>query len=183
MSKTIVGIVAGIVLVGVGAWQFAGAFMFREVPSPFGVEETAARIQGNIQALQETKGWVLSGLRDPARAVASAGGNVPPVLLVEACSTKYSKPLLAEDATRILSILMPCTITVYKKDDGKTYIGLMNAGLMGKLFGNKVAAIMDQVAEDQEKFVTFDPNQPAPELIRTRPGGGGGSGGGQIEGC
>lgn len=182
MSKIVAGFIAGVVLIGLAAWQFAGGFMFREVPSPFGVEETAARIQGNIQSLSGN-GWALSGLRDPSRAVAAAGGNVPPVLLLEACSTAYSKPLLAEDSTRILSILMPCTITVYKKDDGKTYIGLMNAGLMGKLFGSKVAAIMDKVAADQAKFIEFDASKPAPELIRTRPGGGGGGAGGQTEGC
>ena len=98
---------------------------------------------------------------------------MPPVLLVEACSTAYSKPLLADDATRILSILMPCTITVYKKDDGKVYVGLMNAGLMGQLFGSKVAEIMQQVAADQDRFLAFDPSQPAPELIKVTPGGGG----------
>lgn len=154
--------------------------MFREVPSPFGVEETAARIQANIKAVG--KGWKLSGLRDPAGAVARAGGNVLPVLLVEACSTEYSKPLLKDDTTRILSILMPCSITVYKKQDGKVYIGLMNAGLMGKLFGSKVAAVMDQVAADQEKFIDFDPSKPAPPLIKIRPGGGSAEGG-DIEGC
>jgi hypothetical protein len=103
------------------------------------------------------------------------------VLLIEACSTDYSGPMLAEDTTRVLSILMPCTISVYKKDDGKTYIGLMNAGLMGKMFGPMVSGIMDQVAADQEVFVRFDPNKPAPKLITSRPGGGGS--GPDVGGC
>lgn len=181
MWKFIGGFVAAMVLVGVLAITMAGSLMFREIESPFGVEETAARIQANIQSL-EHKGWKLSGLRNPARAVNVAGGNVLPVLLVEACSTAYSQPLLKDDATRILSILMPCSITVYKKDDGKVYIGLMNAGLMGKMFGSKVASIMNEVAADQEKFVAFDPSTPAPPLIRTRPGGGAG-GGPDAGGC
>ena len=91
--------------------------------------------------------------------------------------------LLAEDQTRILSILMPCTITVYKKDNGKTYIGMMNAGLMGKMFGSTVARVMGEVAKDQKQMVTFDPSKPAPPLIRTRPGGGGGAGGKDTSGC
>lgn len=180
MWKILSGFVAGIVLLGLGAWQFAGAMMFKETPSPFGVEETAARIQQNIQGL-EAKGWKLSALRDPSKAVNADGGNAPPVLLVEACSTKYSGPLLKDDTTRILSILMPCTITVYKKDDGKVYVGTMNAGLMGKLFGAKVAGIMDQVAQDQKAFLTFDPSKPAPQLIKVSPGGGGG--GPDVGGC
>ncbi len=156
--------------------------MFNEYESPFGVEETAARIQANIKALSGN-GWALSGLRDPSRAVAAAGGNVLPVLLVEACSTTYSKPLLKDDETRILSILMPCTVTVYKKDNGKTYIGIMNAAMMGKLFGAKVAGIMAKVAADQQKFIKFDPKKPAPPLIRLSPGGGASGGDGDISGC
>lgn len=182
MIKLISGFIAGVLLLGIVAYNVAGSFMLTEYPSPFGVEETAARIQANIQTL-ENRGWKLSGLRNPARAVAVAGSNVPPVLLVEACSTNYSGPLLKEDATRILSILMPCTITVYKKDNGKTYIGIMNSALMGKLFGPKVGAIMAEVAKDQQKFIEMDPSKPAPQLIRAAPGAGGGGAGSPEAGC
>ncbi len=182
MIKIFSGFFAGIVLVIVIAFKFAGGFMFSEYASPFGVEETAARVQANIQAL-EKRGWKLSALRNPARAAQVSGINVLPVLLVEACSTDYSAPLLKEMETRILSILMPCTISVYKKDDGKTYIGTMNSGLMGKLFGSKVASIMTEVAKDQQQFIVMDPSKPAPPLIRKRPGGGSGGAGTPESGC
>lgn len=182
MIKILSGFIGGIVFVMLVAFKFAGSFMLTEHESPFGVEETAARVQANIQALGD-RGWKLSALRNPARAVAVSGSNVLPVLLVEACSTKYSAPLLKEDETRILSILMPCTVTVYKKDDGKTYIGTMNSGLMGKMFGSKVASIMGEVAKDQAKFVEMDPSKPAPKLIRKRPGGGSGGAGAPEAGC
>ncbi len=180
MGKVFLGIIAGLVLVGVVAITSAQDLMFNVVESPYGVEETAARIQANIQRL-EGRGWKLSGLRDPGKAVAASGGNVFPVLLIEACSTKYSSPLLKQDTTRVFSILMPCTITVFKNEDGKTYIGTMNAGLMGKLFG--VADVMDQVAADQKEFLKFDPDRPAPPLIKTRPGGGAAGGEGDVGGC
>ncbi len=181
MLKAILGFFAGIAIIAIVGWNKAGDFMLIEHPSPYGVEETAARIQANIQKLSD-RGWKLSGLRDPSKAVANDGSNVPPVLLVEACSTKYSGPILGDDATRILSILMPCTITIYKKDDGKTYIGTMNSGLMGKLFGPKVGEIMGHVAADQAEFINFDPNEPPPPLIKVQPGGGGSSGG-DAAGC
>lgn len=181
MLKFIGGLVVGIALLGVVMFYNMGSMMFNEIESPYSVEETAARIQRNIQGL-ENRGWKLSGLRDPSKAVAASGTNVMPVLLVEACSTKYSGPLLKEDETRALSILMPCTITVYKKDNGKTYITLMNSGLMGKMFGSKVAEIMGEVAKDQKEFVKFDSSKPAPPLIKIRPGGGG-AGGKDVGGC
>lgn len=181
MIKAIAGFFVGIALVAVIALTSMQSLMFNITPSPFGVEETAARIQANIMKPEmQANGWSLSGLRDPSRAVAASGGNVLPVLLVEACSTKYSGPLLKQDTSRIFSILMPCTITIFKKDDGKTYIGTMNSGLMGKLFG--VGEIMDKVAEDQKTFLDFDPSEPAPPLIRVQPGGGGG-GGKDAGGC
>lgn len=178
--KIFIGALIGIALVAVIALTQAQALMFNITPSPYGVEETAARIQANIQRLSG-RGWKLSGLRDPSKAVASTGDNVLPVLLVEACSTKYSGPLLKADNTRIFSILMPCTITVFKNDDGKTYIGTMNAGLMGKLFG--VSEVMDKVAADQKEFLSFDPSLPAPPLIKKRPGGGSAGGGADTGGC
>ena len=178
--KYIIGAIGAFILVGIIALTQAQNLMFNTTPSPYGVEETAARIQRNIQRL-EGRGWKLSGLRNPAKAVAASGANVPPVLLVEACSTKYSGPLLKAQTSRIFSILMPCTITVYKTDDGGTEIGTMNAGLMGKLFG--IGEIMDEVYADQGEFIKFDASLPAPPLIKMRPGGGGGAGGKDDAGC
>ena len=74
MKKIILGFVAGLVLTGLFGYTLGGQLMFREVPSPFGVEETAARIQHNIRNMAD-RGWKLSGLRDPSRAVAAAFGR------------------------------------------------------------------------------------------------------------
>jgi len=49
MLKIIGGFIAGLVFVAALAYNFMGSLMFREIPSPFGVEETVARIQQNIQ--------------------------------------------------------------------------------------------------------------------------------------
>lgn len=180
MGRLIGGFIAGIALMGALAWTMAGSLMFTEQVSPFGLEETVARIQQNIQ--KAGNGWALAGLRNPGKAVEQDGGNTLPVLMVEACSTRYSGPILKNDAIRYLSILMPCKISVYKKGDGKVYIGMMNAELVGGLFGAEVAQLMHQVAADQARFVTFDPSQPAPPMIKGTPGAGGGASGGPAAG-
>lgn len=181
MLKIVVSFVGGVVLTGVLAWNMMGSLMFFETESPFGLEETVARIQHNIQ--DAGGGWALSGLRNPAAAVKKDGGNVLPVMMVEACSTKYSAPILKEDSVRFLSILMPCKITVYKKNDGKIYIGNMNAGLLGKMFGPLVGDIMGQVAADQKKFLVMDPSKPAPEMILPKASGESGGAPGSGSGC
>lgn len=186
MLKALVGFIVGIVGVAIAGWMMMPHLMFTERVSPFGMEETIARIQHNIveNPTLKANGWSLSGLRNPARAVSTDGGNVLPVMMIEACSTRYSKPILKEDTVRFLSILMPCKISVYKKNDGKVYIGTMNAGLMGKMFGPMVGEVMGHVAEDQKLFMVFDPSQPAPEMIKPQAApAAGGAGGGAGGGC
>lgn len=181
MLKIVGSFVAGIAFTGVIAWNLAGSLMFHERVSPFGLEETVARIQHNINAAGN--GWSLSGLRNPASAVKADGGNALPVMMVEACSTKYSGPILNEDSVRFLSILMPCKISVYKKNDGKIYIGTMNARLMGHMFGPLVGGIMEKVADDQARFIVMDPSKPTPQIIYPKAAAGGGAGGGGGSGC
>lgn len=185
MWKLLGGFVGGVLFTAILGYLMMPRLMFNEVESPFGLEETIARIQHNIDGNPELKekGWSLSGLRNPARAVQADGGNVLPVMMVEACSTKYSAPILKEDTVRFLSILMPCKISVYKKNDGKVYIGTMNAGLMGHMFGPTVGRVMAQVAQDQKKFIEFDPSKPAPPMILPKAGEGGGASGGAGGGC
>lgn len=183
MWKILAGLATGLFAALLGAWFYFPSMMFTERVSPFGMEETVARIQQNIQASK--KGWTLSGLRNAAKPIEKEGGNVLPVLMIEACSTRYSAPILKDDGLRFLSNLMPCKISVYKKNDGKVYIGTMNAALVGAMFGPKVGDIMKEVAEDQKSFLQFDPSKPAPRMIEGTPGGGGGggAGGGSAGGC
>lgn len=186
MLKFIAGILLGVLVGAVSAVgvleQIAGGLMFEERVSPFTVEETVARIQHNIEAAGH--GWALSGLRNPVKPLQADGGDALPVLMIEACSTQYSGPILREDRVRYLSLLMPCKISVYKKNDGKVYIGTMNAGLIGSLFGPKVGGIMEKVVADQQSFLVMDPTKPAPAIILPKTGGdGAGGGGGAAGGC
>ena len=80
MLKIVASFVGGIVFTGVLGWNMMGGMMFNERVSPFGLEETVARIQQNIQAAG--KGWSLAGLRFPAKAVQADGGNALPVIMV-----------------------------------------------------------------------------------------------------
>ena len=52
--------------------------------------------------------------------------------------------------------MMPCTIAIYEKHDGKTYVGYMNARLVGQMFGGVIDEVMGgPVAEAQDKFLKF----------------------------
>lgn len=57
-----------------------------------------------------------------------------------------------------------------RNDRARQVNGTMNAGLIGQLFGGKVAGTMSQVATDQQKLLVMDPSKPAPALVDVQPG-------------
>jgi uncharacterized protein (DUF302 family) len=92
--------------------------------------------------------------------VAKNGGpRILPVTLVELCQGQHAGKMLLDDAARVVSVMMPCTISVYEKADGKVYVGFMNARLVGQLFGGTVGEVMGgPVAEAQDRILAFVKN-------------------------
>jgi len=81
------------------------------------------------------------------------------VRLIDLCEPHHASKILSADDARFVSVMMPCTISVYEKADGKIYIAHMNAGLMGKVFGGVISEVMSgPVTEQQNRFVDFAHN-------------------------
>ncbi len=157
MSKTttlgtIFGFVVGIALVSAVGWTAMPGMMLKEAASPYGLEETVNKIKENAQA----HGWVVAGVKKLHKSVKKHGGpDILPVMLIELCEPNHASNILTNDSDRMISVMMPCTISVYNKADGKTYIGYMNAGLMGQMLGGNVATVMGEVAGQQKSFIQF----------------------------
>ena len=74
------------------------------------------------------------------------------VRLVELCKAEYAHDVLETNPE--VSTLMPCAFGVYEGADGAVYISGMNMGLMGKLFGGRIAEIMgNKVAHDEHAIL------------------------------
>jgi len=151
MKNSLIGFLIGVILVAVVGWLMAPGLMLNEYPSPYKVTETVEKLK--TSALKN--GWVVASIQPLHKSVKKHGGHdLLPVMLINLCQADHAYNILKEDANKILSVMMPCTISVYQKKDGKTYIGVMNAGLLGKMFGGTVAKIMGgEVAEQQEIFI------------------------------
>jgi len=52
-------------------------------------------------------------------------------------------------------MMMPCSVAIYEKSDGGTYIASMNMGIMGKVFGGVINQTMSKVAADDKKILGF----------------------------
>lgn len=149
----IIGFILGIAVTGTVGWLMMPKLMLTELKSPYSVAETVEKISNNAKA----EGWVVSSVQSMHKAVKQHGaGHLAPVMLINLCQPEHAYNILKEDKNKIVSVMMPCTISVYQKADGKTYIGTMNAGLLGEMFGGTVAEVMGgAVAAQQHKFLAF----------------------------
>jgi len=158
LSTFILGFAVGVGVLGAIIYSAAPKMMLIELQSPYGIEESVAKIKQNVEKLnreQRTK-WVVPSVKALHKSIKKHGGkDVLPVTLVNLCEPFHASKILAEDDARIVSVMMPCTISIYEKSDGKTYIGHMNAGLLGSMFGGVVAEVMGEVDGQQRDILNI----------------------------
>lgn len=153
VTNTVIGIIVGCVIVCVIGWVVMPKMMLKERRSPYDVEKTVEQIKANALS----QGWVVSSVIPLHKSVKKHGDyDLKPTFLINLCQASHAFNILKTDTNKIVSVMMPCTISVYEKNDGTVFIGTMNAGLLGKMFGGDVARIMgDTVAKEQMKFISF----------------------------
>lgn len=100
--------------------------MIIEHVSPFSVSVTVEKL---IEAAKQ-KGWQNPAVHNLQLSLAKAGKEVLPVEVVEICKPEYSGRMLEKNDERIVSVLMPCRISVYLKEDGKAYVALLDMSQM-----------------------------------------------------
>ena len=97
-----------------------------EQVSPYDVTTTVEKLI--VAATQ--KEWQNPAVHNLQQSLAKAGKTVRPVQVIEICKPEYSGKMLEKSDERIVSIMMPCRISVYEKEDGKTYVALINVSAM-----------------------------------------------------
>lgn len=127
--------------------------MVSERLSPFDLNGTIATIQKNAQEA----GWVTPKVINMNDNVAKNGGEplVAQVRILELCNAKHAATILNDEDSRYAAVFMPCSIAVYTKADGKTYVSSINAGQMGNLMGGVVDEVMTQVDSEQHRILRF----------------------------
>ena len=148
----ITGIIAGVLLTGIAMRSIMPRMMLHEKESPLDYQDTVAHLEHVIT----NSGWIISRKIDMQKSIAQYGKEIPPVTIIKICQADYADKILNTDEAMYVSVMMPCSISVYQKSDGKTYVSTMNTGLMGRMFGGVVAEVMaGPVAADEAKFTAF----------------------------
>jgi uncharacterized protein (DUF302 family) len=93
-----------------------------EQVSQYNVHDTVEKLIKSA----ELKGWQNPAVHNLQQSLAKSGKEVMPVQVVEICKPDYSGSMLEKNDERIVSVLMPCRISVYEKEDGKTYVAMLD---------------------------------------------------------
>jgi len=160
MKTMAIGLVAVLataqaVYAGDTAQQAAMPQMLLERASPLGFDETLARIEKNAKELgwKVPKKWKVNFRGNMKRAT---GKDIGPNRVLKMCEPNAAVDLLVQDRYKMLTAMMPCTIAVYEKSDGKAYVSMMNLELMGKMYGGDVETMAVKLAPQMEQMLSFD---------------------------
>ena len=120
-----------------------------EHPSKHDFEKTVALLVSEA----EKREWKIPAVHDLQQSLEKSGKTVKPVKVIEICKPQYSGQMLELNDERIMSVMMPCRISVYEKEDGLTYIGLINAGDMTAGLQANIARIMKEASDETFEIV------------------------------
>ncbi len=120
-----------------------------ERKSRFNFEETVEKLMAEAKRRE----WNIPAIHDLKQSLAKSGKTVKPVQVIEICKPAYSGQMLELNDERIMSVMMPCRISVYLKDDGKTYVALVNGSEMASGQPEKIARIMKAASDETFEIV------------------------------
>jgi len=123
--------------------------MIIEKVSPWDFEKT-------VQLLTDAavkKNWNIPATHDLQQSLAKAGKSVNSVKVLEVCKPEYSGKMLERNDERIVSVMMPCRISIYLKEDGKTYVALINGAKLVADMTESVREVMIAAADEVNEIV------------------------------
>lgn len=155
MSRLLTILVAFVI--GALAAAFIGftmlpGLMINETLSPLPFDETVEKIEANAKEL----GWKVPDkwkANFQANFKKVVGVDIGPSKVLKMCEPQAAVDILKHDKFKNLAVMMPCTIAIYEKSDGKTYISTMNMGMLGKMFGGEVAKAIDRVGPQMQEMI------------------------------
>jgi uncharacterized protein (DUF302 family) len=123
--------------------------MIIEKVSPWDFEKTVELLTG--AALK--KKWNIPATHDLQQSLANSGKTVNSVKVLEICKPVYSGKMLEKNDERIASVLMPCRISVYLKEDSKTYVAMINMAALAVGLPLKVREVMTIASDEVNEIV------------------------------
>jgi len=120
-----------------------------EKSSKFSFDETVELLMTHAVK----KSWSVPAVHNLQESIAKSGRQVKPVKVIEICKPEYSGQLMALNHERIVSVMMPCRISVYEKNDGKIYVALINSAAVASGMAENIAKVMKAASDETFEIV------------------------------
>lgn len=147
-TVSLVAFVAGVLVCGLVVWSVMPSMMIVTHNSKLGFDESVEAIQASILE----NGWIVSDVIDMNKSISKHGFELEGrVTLIKLCKAQYAKSVLETD--RNISVMMPCTFSVWEDKDGQVKVSKMNMSLMASMFGGNVAKVMGGAVASEEKHI------------------------------
>lgn len=101
----------------------------------------------------ERREWKVPAVHDLQQSLAKSGKAVRSVKVIEICKPEYSGQMLELNHERIISVMMPCRISVYEKEDGRSYVALIDAGALAAGLPDNIARVMKAASDETFEIV------------------------------
>jgi uncharacterized protein (DUF302 family) len=120
-----------------------------EKESLFGFNETVEI----LTTAATDRDWGNPATHDLQQTLAKSGKSVRPVKVIEICKPAYSGEMLEKSDERIVSVMMPCRISVYEKADGKIYVATVNGRLFASGLPETIRKTMMAASDELDEIV------------------------------
>jgi len=155
----VIGAIAGVAVLQLtpvqqGIVQSMGSNMLIEVESPLGFDETLEKLEENAKAA----GWKVPSkwkVNFQKNLLKVTGTDIGKNQVLKMCEPEAAAKMLVHDEYKQLTTMMPCTLAVYEKSNGKTYISLMNMEMLGVIYGGLIADIAADLAPQMKEMVNL----------------------------
>jgi len=123
--------------------------MIIEKVSPWNFEKTVELLTSEA----EKRDWKIPAIHDLQQSLAKAGKAVNSVKVLEVCKPEFSGKMLEKNDERIVSVMMPCRISIYLKEDGKTYVAMINGAALALGMPETVREVMTAASDEVNEIV------------------------------
>lgn len=117
--------------------------------SPWGFEKTVELLTEEA----ERRNWMIPATHDLQASLAKSGKSVRSVKVLEVCKPEYSGQMLEKSDERIVSVMMPCRISIYLKEDEKTYVAFLNGAAFAAGLPENVREVMIDASNEVIEIV------------------------------
>ena len=140
----------GATLMFIGGVLYLRHNLIQEIP----MEKDFAQVADTIGPIAQKYGWQISYNQCGMPRLI----NNQPVEVYRMCKTPYAQELLTEEKDRKISCILPCSIAIYKKSDGLTYVSKLNMPLVTQLLGGtSVGIFYEKIAPEQNAIMSHFP--------------------------